>query len=269
MFSWFKKNITQEEEKENLIPNNSNNLVENMIENTNIVNVDIHSHLLYGIDDGAKTIEDTLELAKNFVEMGYKKMVFTPHIMFDRYKNTPEIILNRLEDVKNALAQNNINLEVEAAAEYYLDEGFVKKMRENQPLLCFGKQKYVLFESGFSNKPRGLKEVVFDLLSSGYKPIWAHPERYYYLHKDEALLEDMLSRGVLLQINQISLVNYYGEECRKYAEFLIDKKYVSFIGSDCHSLRYVSAMKELKTQKIYQKLSELKLLNDSLLDNDE
>lgn len=253
MFSWFKKKEVETQKTTKIID-----------ENSNIVQVDIHSHLLYGIDDGAKTVEDTLQLAQKFVEMGYKKMIFTPHIMLDGYKNTPEIILNRLADVKIALAENNIDLEVEAAAEYYLDEGFLKKIRQNEELLSFGKEKYILFETGFRNKPQGLKELIFDLQSSGYKPIWAHPERYYYLHDNRELLDMMLERGVLLQINQVSLVNFYGDACREYAEFLVKEKFVNFIGSDCHSLRYVGAMKDLKKNKIYQKLGELNLLNNSL-----
>lgn len=257
MFTWLKKKSPQDRKKEQ------------KMELPNIVQVDMHSHLLYGIDDGARTIENTLELAQKFVEMGYKKMILTPHVMLDGYKNTPEIILNRLADVQKALEENNIELEIQAAAEYYLDEGFWKKIRNNEPLLSFGKEKYVLFESGFRNKPQNMKELVFEMQILGYKPVWAHPERYYYLHNDNDLLDDMISRGVLLQINQVSLVNFYGEECRKYAEFLVEQKYVNFIGSDCHSLRYTMAMQDLKKQKIYQKLSELNLLNNSLLENIE
>lgn len=258
MFSWLKKKSPQEEKKEERIEYPTQN-----------IQADMHSHLLYGIDDGAKSLDHTLALAHEFVEMGYKKMVFTPHIMLDGYKNTPEIIKNRLADVQKAFEENNIALETEAAAEYYLDEGLWKKIRNNEELLSFGKKKYLLFESGFRNKPQGLKDLVFEMQGLGYTPVWAHPERYYYLHQDRQLLDDMLSRGVLLQINQVSLVNFYGEECRKYAEFLVEEQYVSFIGSDCHSQRYTDAMKELKTQKIYQQLTELNLLNNTLLENGE
>jgi tyrosine-protein phosphatase YwqE len=193
-------------------------------------------------------------------------MVFTPHVMLDGYRNTPEIIKNRLADVQNLLQENNINLEIEAAAEYYLDEGLWTKLRDKTPLLTFGdEKKYLLFESGFRNKPQGLKELVFEMQAQGYKPILAHPERYYYLHNDFDTIEDLISRGVLMQINLVSLAGFYGEDCKEVAEELINEKMVHFVGSDCHSLSYVNAIKEIRKQGIYEELAELNLLNNSLL----
>ena len=116
-------------------------------EDFSFLQVDMHSHLLAGIDDGVATETQAQEVLEDFRALGYKKIVTTPHIMGDFYKNTPEIIKKKLSDLKSHLAKNNIEIEVEAAAEYYLDEYFLKLLQEKEMLLCFGKQKYLLFET--------------------------------------------------------------------------------------------------------------------------
>ena len=107
--------------------------------------IDIHSHLLPGIDDGVQTLEESIEVISGFANMGYKKLITTPHIMGDFFKNTPTIINAKLAEVRNALKENEINIEIEAAAEYYLDEHFINLIDADAPLLTFA-DSYVLFE---------------------------------------------------------------------------------------------------------------------------
>jgi len=228
--------------------------------------VDMHSHLLPGIDDGALEMKDTLEMAKTFVEMGYKKLVFTPHIMGDFYRNTPAIIQEKLASVRSAFVENNISLETDAAAEYYLDEHFMQLLDEPDKLLTFG-NKYILFEMSFMNISPLWKQAVFALQSKGFKPILAHPERYIFLQESPDLLQEFVDRGIILQININSLSGYYSKPAQKMAEKLIDNKLVQFAGSDCHHFGHLELMKKATQSKHFQKLCELPLLNNSLLNS--
>jgi len=142
--------------------------------------VDMHSHLIPGIDDGSKSMEESLELIKRLSSYGLQKIITTPHVMSEYYKNTPEIISMGLEDLRKAVKAEGISIEIEAAAEYYIDEILLEKIKDGKSLLTFG-EKYILVETGFINKPQMLLETMFQLEMSGYKPILAHPERYQYL----------------------------------------------------------------------------------------
>jgi tyrosine-protein phosphatase YwqE len=225
---------------------------------------DMHSHLLPNIDDGAKDLEHSLSLIKHLIQLGYKKLITTPHIMQDFYKNTPEIILDKLQIVQEALTKENINIEIEAAAEYYLDEYFIDKLRKKERLLTFG-NNYLLFETSFMNPSSYLNEAIFLIQSSGYRPIFAHPERYVYLFDKYKELIAIRDKGVLLQINLNSLSGYYSKESKKVAEKLIEDKLVDFVGTDCHHEKHIQSLHESKKSKHFEKLMSLPLLNSSLL----
>ena len=226
--------------------------------------VDIHSHLLPGIDDGVETIDQSIEIISRFVSLGYSRLVTTPHIMQGFYNNTPTIIKEKLKIVSNALEAENINCKLYAAAEYYLDEYFVSLIDIDDELLTFG-DNYVLFETGFMSEPMNLKEVIFKLKSKGYNPILAHPERYGYLNNNLSLVEDLVNRGVLMQVNVNSLSGHYSKEIKKMAEKLIDKKLVHFLGSDCHHINHINLLEDTRTRRYYFKALELDLLNNSIL----
>lgn len=228
-----------------------------------VLGADVHSHFIPGIDDGAKTIEDSVQMITEMYNMGYKKVITTPHIMSDYYRNTPEIILNGLEKVKAALHKNNIPIEVEAASEYYIDFDFERKLKEEK-LLTFG-NKYLLFEISYMNPPDNLYHVIFEMQLLGYKPVLAHPERYNFWHKDFEKYESFIDKGVLLQMNINSLTGYYSESTKKIAEQMIDKNMISFVGTDCHHLGHIDLMKNVVYEKHLLKLIESgTLLNKSL-----
>ena len=148
---------------------------------------DMHSHLIPGIDDGAKTIEDSISLIKQLHSVGYTRLITTPHIMSDFFRNTPENIKEGLEKVRAAIKEENIPVEIDAAAEYYIDDGFMHKLEEER-LLTFG-DNYLLVEISYMNPPENLREVFFRALVHGYKPILAHPERYPYWYNNFDLIE--------------------------------------------------------------------------------
>jgi tyrosine-protein phosphatase YwqE len=229
----------------------------------NFLTIDVHSHLLPGLDDGSKNMEETIQLLQRFIQLGYKKVITTPHVMSDFYRNTPEIILNKLQDVRSVMEAQQLNIEIEAAAEYYLDEVFVKKIHNEEALLTFG-DKYLLFETSFYNKPFQISEVIFDLQSQGYKPVFAHPERYIYLYDEFDFLVDLAEKGVVLQINLNSLSGYYGKAAQEVAEKLIDLNLTYLVGTDCHQLKHLEVLENTRRKKYYTKLDEMKLINHQL-----
>jgi len=229
-----------------------------------LVGVDMHSHFVPGIDDGAKTIEDSVEMITGMHQLGYKKVITTPHIMSDYYRNTPEIILGGLASVNFALKEAGIPIETGAASEYYLDFDFERKLNEEK-LLTFG-NNYLLFEISYMNPPDNLFHVVFKMQTMGYKPILAHPERYNFWHTEFEKYEAFVDKGVLLQMNINSLTGYYSMATKKIAEQMIDKNMISFLGTDCHHTGHLKLIDDVVFEPYLQKLVYGgKLLNSALL----
>ena len=224
---------------------------------------DIHSHILPGIDDGAKGFSESLDMLKAMQDAGYKKLITTPHIMADVYKNTPASIRSKLEDLKAEAKRNGIEIKIEAAAEYYLDDGFIRHLNSGD-VLSFG-ANYLLFESSYMDKPINLEEMIFEMQSSGYTPVLAHPERYRYINNLESEYKRLKELGVLFQLNLNSLIGGYGKSAKKKAEFLIQKGMVSFLGSDAHGLRHIEDIKRVKSLEVFDTIfKNNNILNDTL-----
>ncbi len=231
-----------------------------------LIGTDFHSHLIPGIDDGSKSIEDTVLMLRKFVELGYTKVITTPHIMSDFYRNNPENIKAGLAEVRAAIQKENIPIEIEAAAEYYLDFHFDECIKSKN-VLSFGPHvdKYVLFELSFASEQPNVKETVFELLTGGYKPILAHVERYSYYYQDWEKIEEYRDRGVLLQLNINSLSGHYGPQVKKMAEDLIDRDLIDAIGSDCHHIHHLEMIDALRTNAHFHKIvHKQELLNKHL-----
>jgi protein-tyrosine phosphatase len=223
----------------------------------------MHSHLIPGIDDGARTLDDSITLARRMHQLGYKKLITTPHIQHEFFRNTPEIILSGLEKVRKAMKTENIPVEIHAAAEYLLDDGFEEKAARGNLLTFSG--KYLLVELSYYNPHPNLKTFVFNLQVDGYKVILAHPERYTYWFSDFSMYEDLKDRGVFFQINLVSLAGFYPEPIKKMAEKLIDKGMIEFVGSDMHNTNYLEALeKSLKERSLAKLVASGKLLNGEL-----
>lgn len=227
--------------------------------------VDMHSHLLPDLDDGSSSLNDTLTMARVFVDMGYSKVITTPHIMGDFFKNTPETILPQLDKVNKALVDSGIPLQMEAAAEYYLDEWFMKKLEHSEPLLCFGEKRYLLFETSYMNDSAYLQEAIFGIKALNYQPILAHPERYTYMYGDFSRYEALFEQGVHFQINLLSLIGHYSPMAKHTAEKLIDAKMIHWLGTDCHAPRHLPGLEKAKKTSYYHKALQLNLLNNTLL----
>lgn len=228
----------------------------------------MHSHLLPGLDDGAETIEHSLELLQALRALGYRKLVMTPHIMGDFYKNTPEGIRAALQLLREAAAGAGLSdMELECAAEYYLDEFLGRKLADGTEMLTFGGDKrYLLFETSYMNEPLNLFDIIFELKAQGYTPVLAHPERYTYFYGRFAEIERLRRNyGVLLQVNLNSLAGYYSPAAKKVAEQLIDGGLVDFVGTDTHHLRHTDTLlRRTLPLPHLEKLLQLPLLNNTL-----
>jgi tyrosine-protein phosphatase YwqE len=229
--------------------------------NTTPLKVDIHSHLLSNLDDGVTSLQEAEEIILKFAEMGYTKAITTPHIMSDTYRNEPHQIREKLRELNDHLQSRNISVTVEAAAEYYLDEVLLEMLNEGAEFLTFG-SRYLLFETNYLTEPYLLNDFIFKLTVNGYKPVLAHPERYHYMTMEKA--EDLRNRGVLLQVNTLSIIGYYSKSVQRLAEKLIDQGWVDLLGSDCHHIKHANILAEANRHKYYQKALALPLLNNTL-----
>lgn len=228
-----------------------------------LVGVDMHSHFIPGIDDGAQNMEESMILLQEMSDLGYHKVITTPHVFTDLYPNTAEKILAGLSAVRDEVKRREIPIEVDAAAEYYLDENF-ENLIEEKKLLTFGKN-YVLFELSFIENPPNLARAVFNMILQGYKPVLAHPERYEYWNENFSRYEDLADKDVYLQLNINSLTGHYGNSVKSTAEKLIDAGLVSFLGSDCHHPGHIQMTQSVRNHPRLKRLVESgKLLNTTL-----
>ncbi|WP_421763225.1 tyrosine-protein phosphatase [Ekhidna sp.] len=218
------------------------------------IEVDLHSHLIPNIDDGSQSMEQSLEMIRALSLLGVKKLITTPHI-HPRYPNTPEIIMNGLKKLQGELQKKEIEIELEAAAEYYVDESFSKKVQDGGQILSFG-NKYVLVEAPFQNKPIDFESVMFDLKSKGYHPVLAHPERYQFLEGSLDWLQQLRASGVLFQVTLGSISGYYGTIPAKLSSQLLKSGMVDFLGSDLHRLTHIEYFKKGLQSKEVQKVIE-------------
>ena len=216
--------------------------------------VDIHSHLLPQIDDGVQSLKESIALIKKFKLLGYTKLITTPHVISDFYPNNKEIITNKLHIVQNALKENNIDISVEAGAEYYVDMSFLELIEERNIITFMN--HYVLFETSYNEKPFILEHVISSLLENGYIPVLAHPERYRYLHQNIEHYKNLKAQGVLFQVNAKSLYNHSKVEY-KIALKLIELGLVDFIGSDAHRMRDINKLETFLKSRICKKVIKL------------
>ncbi len=219
--------------------------------------VDIHSHILPGIDDGAKNIEESIELISEMKKLGFSKIYGTPHSYPGLYDNTTESIKGSFEKLIKEIPEN---INIDYASEYMLDKSLIEKAK-NKTLLCI-KDNYVLVEMSFISEPIGLYDIIYEIKVNGYVPILAHPERYLFLDiKDFYKLKRF---GCLFQANLLSTTDYYGVSIRKKLDLLLKNKLIDFAGSDIHNMRHVLAFDNKVNSKEILKLNQAIEKNNQL-----
>lgn len=235
-------------------------LKEKSISLTEIFNdkfVDIHSHLLPGIDDGAKTIEDSISLISKMKSFGIKNFITTPHVLGDVYPNSTDTILQKLEELKSELTlrEGFEDISLRASAEYMMDEQFVQRLEQSDILTL--QDNFILVEMSYFNAPINLYDILFEIQLKGFKPILAHPERYNFYHNDFQNYYKLKKAGCLFQLNLLSLTEQYGGGVKKTAEKLIKENLYDFVGTDTHHKNHLRLMEKIGTKKIKKNILDL------------
>jgi len=226
--------------------------------------VDLHSHLIPGIDDGAQSMDESLALLHALQNIGYKKVITTPHIMFDVYRNNRDIIMGGLETLRKAAENDGITLAIEAAAEYYLDDGFLDLLAEGNMLTFAG--DHLLFETSYVAKPMQMEEMIFEIGSAGYTPVMAHPERYRYVKDPEKEYGRLKELGVMMQVNLNSFGGHYGQAAYEKAQYLNQNGMIDLLGSDTHNLKHTQTLEKVISSETYSEIfSKNTILNNTLL----
>lgn len=202
---------------------------------------DIHCHVIPGVDDGSPNVDTSVELIEALGELGIKRIIATPHVTQATFENSPETIKVPLTTLKEKLVDANIDIPITNAAEYRIDDLF-DQCRASGLLMTYP-DNYILIENSFIQEPWNLEQIIFDLQVKGYKPIFAHPERYLYYHNRVNRYKELHDSGLLFQINLLSLAGYHGKAERKMAEYFIDNNMVDFIGTDTHGHRHIDAFR--------------------------
>ena len=216
------------------------------------LHTDLHSHLIPGIDDGAKTLEDSLHLISQLHQLGYRHLITTPHVMADLYPNTPEDIRSGLAIVRAAVAEKKMDIEIDAAAEYFMDEHFAALVEHDQLLTLPGNR--VLVEMSTLNAPPNLFNDLFRLQTKGYQPVLAHPERYVFLKEDFRQYTRLKDYGCEFQLNLLSITGYYGKPVREIALKLLKNNMINLLGTDLHHERHAAALEALAADKSMMKI---------------
>jgi protein-tyrosine phosphatase len=227
---------------------------------------DMHSHLLPGVDDGSPDVETSLKLIRSLQILGYQKLITTPHIYSELYPNSPDTLRPAYDLLEAAMQGAGFDIPIRFAAEYFLDDHVDTLLKEQQPLLTIY-DNWVLVETSFVQAPLDLDRRLFDLQVAGYKPILAHPERYPYLHREKQKYHDLRERGILLQVNLLSLTGYYGKPIAETARYLIKNELVDLVGTDAHHERHTMALQkgvDIISQQLERLIQKGKILNMSL-----
>lgn len=228
-----------------------------------LIRTDFHSHLIPGIDDGAKDMAHSLQLIKELSNLGYRRLITTPHIKNGQYNNTMESIMDGMDMLRSELVQNNIDMHITASAEYYYDEVFLQAIKEDKLLHI---NRFVLFEFSYVVPPVNIEEMIYELKARNYTPVLAHPERYLYYHSKLDQYEYLKSLGIYFQININSLAGHYGKSTKKVAKYLSEKGFIDFVGSDVHNFKHINVLEDVISDTEYKKIfNNNKILNDDLI----
>lgn len=241
MWSLFKKNRKEDRNRE-------------IVADLSFLGVDMHSHLIPGVDDGSPSLEESAALIRGLSGAGYRKLITSPHVMGEFYPNTKDKLLEGHRILQEYLKSNGIQVEIGIAAEYFLDNYFLVEVLPHG-LLTFG-NNYVLVEVSMAGWPRNIDDILFNIQSLGYRPVLAHPERYVFEEKADVFLR-LKERGILMQMNLLSIAGYYNKMVKTNAEHYFKEGLYDFCGTDVHHARHVSRIGRMaeEQQEVMARLS--------------
>lgn len=235
--------------------------------------IDIHSHIIFGVDDGSKSIEDSIEMILEAEEVGFTDIIATPHYMESAYEVPKNEIKEKMDNIINILKENNVKVNIHQGNEIYITNNIVDLL-ENNLASTMSNSKYVLFETPMNVEPLNLLDVVYSLLENKKIPIIAHPERYEFIQKDPNKLIDLIENGVLFQSNYGSVIGQYGKEAQKTVIKLLQSNFIHFMGTDTHRpnsvyTRVPKAIEELKKILPENVVEEITTQNERKILNNE
>lgn len=235
---------------------------------------DLHSHYIYGVDDGAKNIDYSKEMLEQAKNSGVTDIVFTPHYMVDTVYSSKvsnnKKIFKELEKIAKPL-----NINVYLGNEVYINNDIVKLYNKKE-ITTINNSRYMLVEIPLDTKINNVLDIFFEMISNGIVPILAHPERYVSYYKDINFFKKLNEMGVLMQLNFSSLVGLYGRQAKKMAKILLKNKLISFVGSDIHSPhrnkyndldKALGKIKKFVTEEEYIKIAESNF--EKVINNEE
>jgi len=222
--------------------------------------VDMHSHILPGIDDGSPDVDTSLRFVKSLENLGYSHLIATPHIYKELYPNTIETISEAKKSLQNALDGQGVSLKLDSAAEYMIDQDF-----DLDAELCPVQKKHLLIEMSYLNESPNISQRVFDVEIKGFTPILAHPERYTFYFKDKTRLKRFKEKGCLLQLNLLSVMGYYGKEVKQLAEYLLKENMYDLAGTDLHHDKHLDTLTNaVQSGKLYEIIGHYPFKNKEL-----
>ena len=211
--------------------------------------MDLHSHILPTVDDGAKSFEESLVLLKRLESYGIRKLVLTPHIMEGVWENSNTFLEQRFYELQAYLKKEQFNsITLRLAAEYMLDSNFSTLLKEQQLLTI--KDNYILVELSYLSAPVNLYELLFEIQLAGYKPILAHPERYSFFHQNFKEYHKLKEVGCFFQLNLLSLSDYYGKDVHTISKKLLKANLINFTGMDVHHTKHLNYLEKINNPSI-------------------
>ena len=202
--------------------------------------IDLHSHILPGLDDGARSLHESLEIARIAEKDGIKKMVATPHLFRGGYVHEDLGIIQRKRDeLSQALNENEIPLEILTGAEVHISHNLIEQIKQNKQNLTLNKSSYIFVEFPSDHVFPGVKNLFFELMSEGIIPIITHPERNSVFISTPSLLYELIQMGALSQANSGSFSGLYGKTAEEAILHFLELNLIHFIASDCHNTRTI------------------------------
>lgn len=195
--------------------------------------IDLHSHILPGLDDGAKTLDVSIEMARRYLDQGVTCVACTPHILPGLYANDGAIIRRAALNLQERLAEKGIALKLVCGADNHIVPDFVRLLKTDQ-LLALADTRYVLVEPPHHVAPARLEALFFDILQGGYVPILTHPERLAWIEREYSKITALAERGVLMQLTSGSLLGRFGTRPRYWAEKLLCEGFAHILATDAH-----------------------------------
>lgn len=236
--------------------------------------IDIHSHIIPNVDDGARSVEETFNILKEAQEAGFTDVILTSHFLLNYYETNAQELIFWKEKLQEVLKKQGIKINLHSGMEIYITNQ-MEELLENKKILTLANSRYMLIELPLATNVKYFDYVVYYLEAKGIKPIIAHPERYKCVQKDPDIVEEYIEKGCLIQCNYGSIVNLYGREAEKTIKTLLKKNQVHFLGSDVHRengtyLIILDAIKKIRKIIGENKINEITTINPKkILQNEE